>query len=189
MSVSPTNSDLASATSASEVKSDGSRLCLACGLCCEGVLHAHAVVKPDEIKHVRALGLTVEALRDGLIFPLPCPLHQDRRCSIYTTTRPHVCGAYQCDLLKKFLAGTLSLEQGTQIVQRARELLKDVIAQLPTGYSFEELRRQLDQEWDSAHGLFGSAEMRRENAQFLLTVAKLKMYLRKHFGKPKGNKA
>ncbi len=60
--------------------------------------------------------------------------------------------------------------------------------QLLVGYSSGELQRVMEQDWDSGRGPFGSAEMRQSNAEFLLTVAKLVMYARKHFGKPKENK-
>ena len=165
--------------------SAGSSLCLACGLCCNGVLHVHAVVKPDGIEQVRALGLTIETIGDTLGFRQPCPLYREQHCSVYPK-HPNTCRAYKCDLLNKYLAGVITHQQGAQTIQRARELLADVIAQLPPGYSFEQLRRELDQAWDSGRGIFGSAEMRQSNAQFLLTVAKLALYARKHFGRPKG---
>jgi len=157
-------------------------LCLACGLCCDGVLHAHAVVKPDEIERVRALGLTVERIGDTHGFRQPCPLYREQRCSVYPN-HPATCRAYRCDLLKKHLAGAITREQGAQIIHRARALHADVIAQLPPGYAFEQLRRELDEEWDSGRGVFGSAEMRQQHAAFLLTVTKLAMYARRQFGK------
>jgi Putative zinc- or iron-chelating domain len=166
----------------------GSALCLACGVCCDGVLHSHAIVKPGESDHVRALGLTVETFNDHLGFLLPCPLYREHRCSIYTATRPHICGAYQCRLLKKYLAGAITYEQSTQIIQRTRELLAVALAQMPAGYSFNDLQRAMEQEWDSGRGAFGSAEMRQANAGFLLALGTLIVYSRKHFGKPKDRK-
>ncbi len=158
-----------------------SSLCLSCGLCCQGVLHTHALLKPAEIESARALGLTVETIRSGLGFRLPCPLYQDQRCSIYTAARPHTCGAYQCALLKKYAAGALTYEQSAQRIQRARELYADVIAQLPPGYSFQQLQREQRQAWDSGRGVFGSRELRQEHTALLLALGKLVMYLGKHF--------
>ncbi len=171
------------------VQNEGSRLCLGCGLCCNGVLHTHAVIQPDEIDHVRSLGLTIRTYRNELGFHLPCPLFRENRCSIYTSKRPNICGAYQCDLLKKYLAGTVSLNQALPIIQRARELIADVIALLPTGYSFDQVRRELDEGQDAEQGLFDSAEMRKQNAMFLLAMAKLVRYSHKHFGKPNSKRA
>jgi uncharacterized protein len=167
------------------IEPDGSALCLACGMCCNGVLHTHAQVEPDELDLVRALGLTVETFNDHLGFCLPCPLYCEQRCSIYTATRPHTCGAYQCRLLKKYLAGEIAREQGAQIVQRTRELLAAVLAQMPAGYSFNDLQRAMEQEWNSGRGAFGSVEIRQANASFLLALGTLIVYSHKHFGKPK----
>jgi hypothetical protein len=102
------------------VECNGSTLCLACGLCCDGVLHAQTVVKLHEIERMRTLGLTVEALRDGLGFRQPCSPYRGQRCSVYPN-HPPTCQTYQCDLIKKHLAGTITYEQGTQIVQRTRD--------------------------------------------------------------------
>ena len=167
--------------------SDGSTFCLACGLCCDGVLYAHVVVKPDEIEHVRTLGLTIETIGDHFGFRQPCPLYREQHCSVYPN-HPSTCRSYRCDLLKKYLAGAIPFEQGAQTVRRTRELFAAVLEQLPAGYSFGELQRVMEQDWDSGRGPFGSAEMRQSNAEFLLTVVKLAMYARKHFGKPKETK-
>ncbi|TRZ90242.1 lasso peptide biosynthesis B2 protein [bacterium] len=164
---------------------DGSELCLSCGLCCSGALHVHAKITPDEMDHARALGLTVEPFKDHLRFHLPCPLYIDNRCSIYTARRPHICGEYQCELLKKYLAGTIPREHGGQIIRRTRELLAVVLAQMPAGNSFSDLQRAMERDWDAGRGPFGSVELRRANAGFLLALGSLEIYSRKHFGKPK----
>jgi uncharacterized protein len=163
---------------------NGSLLCLACGLCCNGVLHARTIVKPNEIETVCALGLMIETNDDQPGFRQPCLLYRQQCCSVYPN-HPPTCKAYQCKLLKNFLAGPLTLEQGAQTIHRARELLAAVIAQLPPGHTFDQLRQEMDQDRDSGRGVFGSAELRRQNAEFLLTVAKLAVYPRKHFGKPR----
>jgi Fe-S-cluster containining protein len=167
---------------------NGSLLCLACGFCCNGVLHAYAVVKPSKIESVRGLGLTVETFGDNLGFRQPCPLYREGRCSDYPN-RPSTCKTYRCALLKKYLAGEITCELGVQIIQRAEELLATVLEQLPPGYSFAQLRKEIDQDWNSGRGLFGSPELRQANAEFLLTMAKLMRYLQRYFGKkPKETK-
>jgi hypothetical protein len=168
---------------------NGSSLCLACGLCCSGVLHCYAVIKPGEIDRVRAMGLTIVPFRGALGFPLPCHLYREDHCSVYAETRPDICGAYQCDLLRRYLAGALTLEQCRRTVQRMRELLADVIPQLPAGYSFAKLRQEFDENWDCGPGVLGSAESRQANLDLLLAVTKLARYSRKHFGASNESKA
>jgi hypothetical protein len=159
-------------------------LCLTCGLCCNGVLHTRTIVKPGEIESLRALGLTIEAKGDQLCFRQPCLLYREQRCSVYPN-HPGACRAYQCNLLKKFLAGTITLEQGAHTIQRAHELVSAILEQMPVGYSFDQLKKEMEQHPNSGGGILGSAEMRQSNAEFLLTAAKLVMYARKHFGKPR----
>jgi uncharacterized protein len=170
--------------SAPATRLDGSSLCLACGLCCNGALHSHAIIGPDEVVFVTELGMTCEITQERLGFRLPCPLYREQRCPIYAAKRPRVCGDYRCNLLKAFLAGTLTLEQGVQRVQRARELFAAVLAQMPPGYSYARLCDEVGS-WDAGVGLGGSPELRRANAPLLLTLVTLIRYLRKHFGKPK----
>ncbi len=149
---------------------NSSLLCLACGLCCTGVLHPYARLTPDETGLALSLGLTVDSFKERPGFHLPCPLYQHPCCSIYTAPRPRVCGDYQCDLLKKFLAGAISPEESLYIIGRARELLAKVTAQLPPGDTFIRFRQDIerDREADSSPAL-------------LLTLGKLEWYLLKHF--------
>ena len=159
-----------------------SSLCLACGLCCNGVFYTHTRVKPDEIEPVRALGLAVETFRDGPGFRQPCSMFREGRCSVYPEHPIH-CRAYACDLLKKYLADAIAHPQAAQTIQRAHEMLSDIIAQLPPGYSFDQLLQEINK--DSKRDIFDSAEARRQNAELLLAIAKLMIYTRKHFGEPK----
>jgi hypothetical protein len=154
-------------------------------LCCDGVLHAQTVVKPDEIEHVRALGLTVETVGETAGFRQPCPLYRDQGCSVHPG-HPATCRAYRCALLTRYLAGTITREQGAETVRRARELVAAVLERLPAGYSFAQVRREFAENWDSGRGIIGSAEWRLANAGYVLAAAKLAMYTRKHFGKPQG---
>ena len=162
--------------------SDASSLCLACGFCCNGVFYTHVGVKPDEIERIRALGLAIETLRDGPGFRQPCSMFREGRCSVYPEHPIH-CRAYKCDLLKKFLAGEVTCEQAAQTIRNALEMLSEVIAQLPPGYSFDQLLQEINK--DSKRDIFDSAEARRQNAELLLAIAKLMIYTRKHFGEPK----
>jgi uncharacterized protein len=169
------------------VKLNSSQFCLACGLCCNGVLHAYTAVHPNEVELVRTLGLAIVPRRGALGFQQPCQLYQRQRCSNYLC-RPSSCKDYRCALLQKYLAGELSAEKAEQIIQRSKELFAVLLEQLPSGYSFDQLRTALDQEADSSQGIFGSDELRQANAPLLLTLAKLIRYLQRHFGKTKKRK-
>ena len=160
---------------------DASTLCLACGLCCNGVLHPYAHVAAAERDFVQSLGLTVAPFGSELGFTLPCSLFQGGRCSTYAQARPRTCIGYRCKLLKQYLAGPVSLDQAGLIIRRTRELLAEVITHMPAGYSFEQVWRELGQDWDGGEGMFQSPLIRQMNGQWLLSVVKLLRYSQKHF--------
>jgi hypothetical protein len=162
------------------LKLDSSQFCLACGLCCNGMLHAYASIHPNEVEAVRTLGLEVVPRNGALGFKQPCRLYQSQRCSNYPC-RPSACKDYRCALFEKYLAGELSLEKARHIIQRSRELFASIQHLLPPGYSFDQLRISLDLEWDSGRGIFGSDKLREENAAILLALSKLMRYLKRHF--------
>ena len=101
------------------------RLCLECGLCCQGVLHRQAVLRPDETRHASELGLEVvcEAPAGRHHFSLPCPAFSDSGCSIYES-RPHVCGEYACHLLERLRNGDIELDRALDVVAEAKRLIR-----------------------------------------------------------------
>ncbi len=101
-----------------------SRLCLACGLCCRGLLHRVARLRTDELPAARELGLTVvEAPGGGSGFSLPCPRLVDDACTVYER-RPTACRAYRCHLLQRLETGELGLEPALAVVRRAHRLIE-----------------------------------------------------------------
>ena len=104
---------------------DGSRLCLACGICCQGALHREASIRKDEVTAVRRLGLSVIGTEEEPSFPLPCPLHQQNRCTAYTD-RPSPCREYRCKLLKRYIEGSATWEECIRYVNLAKELMERV---------------------------------------------------------------
>lgn len=104
---------------------DGSRLCLACGLCCQGILHEFVRVDPDEVAAVEARGFVVQIGEKGPVFPLPCSHHRQGCCSIYGD-RPRTCGTYQCRLLRRYLGGEAPLDRALTLVAQVQELRDSV---------------------------------------------------------------
>lgn len=101
---------------------DGSRLCLACGLCCQGLLHDWAQLRDGEVEAARRLGLSPATDRGEASFPLPCPCHRDDRCSVYGE-RLSPCREYRCKLLRGYLSGQVAWEEGLRRVEQAKQLV------------------------------------------------------------------
>jgi Fe-S-cluster containining protein len=155
---------------------DTSALCLPCGLCCNGVLHTHVVIQPDEIEQVGGLGLTVEMFGSRPGFRQPCLHFKGMRCGVYER-RPSACREYECGLLQKTLAGDISFEDSLAIVQRARSLYDKVLAALPPGYTWEQLAEELD---DLA-GEDGEAQALRRYPRLVAAVEKLRRFTGQYF--------
>ena len=100
---------------------DGSRLCLACGLCCQGLLHGWARLRDGEAEAARRLGLRPVEQGDAG-FALPCPCHRDGRCTVYAE-RLSPCREYRCKLLRGYLAGEVGWAEGLRRVEQAKRLV------------------------------------------------------------------
>ncbi|MFT4616063.1 MAG: Fe-S-cluster containining protein [Ilumatobacter sp.] len=99
---------------------DGSELCVACGICCDGILFSSVTITdPSEAERVRALRIPVHVVDERHFFDQPCSALGDNGCSIYTE-RPLLCHAYRCLLLKQVDAGTMPLANALRIVEAAR---------------------------------------------------------------------
>jgi Fe-S-cluster containining protein len=97
-------------------------LCLACGLCCNGVIFADVQLQSgDEAVRVQSLGLKLKS--GGRCQPRlmqPCEAYDGSRCRIYAE-RPQYCSEFECLLLKSVKAGNMEPATALRIIGRARE--------------------------------------------------------------------
>jgi uncharacterized protein len=97
-----------------------SALCLACGLCCQGVLHDLVPLDEDELDRAAALHLPVVESPLRLAFRLPCPRLEERRCTVYLE-RPRTCATYACESLRAYGAGEIDEGEALGRIQAVRE--------------------------------------------------------------------
>src|SRR5678815_2091081 len=105
--------------SATEATSAASRLCSACGLCCNGVMFHTVKLQPaDSAKELAALGLKLKHKKSGSYIQQPFPQYQYAECAIYTV-RPQRCRLFECRQLKRVAAGeiteAMALEKVTDV--------------------------------------------------------------------------
>jgi len=113
---------------------NGSNLCLACALCCDGSLFTKAHLQREEQATATSLELKVHPNGDKFAFYLPCHLLENKACTIYKDPkRPQVCGGFQCKLLKRYYAGEVDLDTALKTVQSARNLLAELQQSTPFG--------------------------------------------------------
>jgi Fe-S-cluster containining protein len=102
------------------------KLCLACGLCCDGTLFGHVRLGPgDDAKQLAALGLPISKTRaksPAAYHPQPCAaLCADRSCRLYAN-RPGQCRSFECGVFKDAQAGRLEFPAALSLVKKARRL-------------------------------------------------------------------
>lgn len=102
----------------------GEKLCLACGLCCDGTLFDNVRLEPgDDAPRLKTLGLPVTVSRGkepAATFPQPCAaLCADRTCRLYAD-RPRQCRTYECMVYKGMQAGELAPADALRRVTGAR---------------------------------------------------------------------
>jgi Fe-S-cluster containining protein len=107
-----------------------SRLCLSCGLCCDGSLFGRVDLRPEEVQSARRRGLRL--LRGDESFEQPCSAFQarsgeSRRCSIYDD-RPHACRTFTCRLYGRHEREGGDIEARLGAVRRVRELVRTLEA-------------------------------------------------------------
>ncbi|WP_129676348.1 YkgJ family cysteine cluster protein [Candidatus Chloroploca sp. Khr17] len=164
------------------VASPAQGLCVRCGLCCDGTIFAWARLTPeDDLARLEAGGFIVLPTKTGTGFAQPCHHHHDRVCTIYQEWRPSICHAFRCQLLRRFDAGEISLEQAHVTITQTTELADLVWAQLrervgEVNGSLKELFRA----WEATQHAQDAA-WRRQHAAFLLDYASLQLRLDRNF--------
>jgi len=118
-----------SAMTISEEQATTSRLCAACGMCCDGTLfHGMRLQTGDVSRRLAALGLRA---KHGLIAQ-PCPAHQGACCTIYAD-RPVRCREFSCRQLLAVHAGTRTAPEALATIAEARILREQVRTLLRDG--------------------------------------------------------
>jgi Fe-S-cluster containining protein len=98
------------------------RLCLECGLCCDGTLFADVELKGRaEAVAVESLGLEVEEEDGRELLIQPCRALDGTMCSIYRH-RPECCRTFECGLLMGLQRGKLQFDDAMAVVTQVKEL-------------------------------------------------------------------
>lgn len=131
-------------------------LCIACGMCCNGVIFADVQLQAgDNAAELEALGLRFKPDGGGTSgkFCQPCAAYDGALCRIYGR-RPRYCREFECLLLKKFRGGRSSAAAALRQIRKAKEHLDKVKAllgqlgdndeTLPLARRFQRTRERLE---------------------------------------------
>ena len=162
---------------------DEASICIGCGLCCDGTLHARATVKPGDELTVAAAGLEIAEEKGKRFFRQPCPHFLSGACTIYER-RPGVCRTYRCALLTSLEAARTTRTEALDRIATAKKLIAAVRAIDPTAIVpadrsalADRLRAQLASVANSE---------REPVAKAILDIAMLEHFLNRWFLKEKG---
>lgn len=128
------------------------KLCLSCGLCCNGVIFADVQLqRGDDAAKLRALGLL--KANNAKKFAQPCAMHDGCHCGIYQD-RPRYCREFECLLLQNAKEGRVSEAQALRVIDdalkkaaRVRELLTELgddDATIGLSKRFQAMRRRIE---------------------------------------------
>lgn len=101
-------------------------VCSKCGICCNGTLFSYVSVYPEEEEFAKSLGFElIDKGRSKLCIRLGCVKYVDDACTTYLK-RPRKCHTYYCVLQRQIMNGTVSHEEGLEIVARMKELSEKI---------------------------------------------------------------
>jgi Fe-S-cluster containining protein len=102
------------------IDSAASRLCTACGLCCNGVLFHIVKLQPaDSLRALTAAGLKIHRKKHEPYFNQPCRQLKGCTCQIYAE-RPQRCRLFECEQLRQVAAQALTEEAARKHIDQAR---------------------------------------------------------------------
>lgn len=162
---------------------DPHKLCVACGLCCNGAWFGRGDLGAHEVEPARTAGLRVKSEDGRHHFGQPCTRYLNGCCSIYESWRPRVCGDYTCALLDRYLAGKVDEAEAMGHIASVKVMHERVIAEtgdLEDGLSAASFMRRLGsrspEDGQAAHPPLSPAAT--------MDVVALKVYFNRHFMKP-----
>ena len=167
------------------ISRDASRLCLECGLCCNGVIFARGELQPeDDARRLESLGLTLLPNRKGAAsnrkFKQPCSALDGCRCRIYAE-RPKYCREFECRLLMNVHSGKTGTDAAMGIIRTARQRvgkvrgllqqLGDTDESMALGARFGRMKRRMEADSLDARGadLFGQLTLAVHDLNLLLS--------------------
>lgn len=160
-----------------------SRLCVTCGMCCDGTLFHIVRMQPsDSVSALNVLGLKLKKKKGQSCIEQPCQMLKQQRCSIYAD-RPERCRLFECQLLKRLAAGHIGETEAAITISEARRQVTEVLDLIEKGghhnrrqpltVRYERVIAQpVSEEWDPAEvERHEELKTRMHTLQSLLTAA------------------
>ena len=113
-----------------ETADAASRLCKACGLCCNGVLFQIVRLQPaDSARELEALGMNVSRKKREPYFKQPCGFLKEDSCRHYAA-RPLRCRLFACRQLRLLAEGEVTEDDAMHTIADAKRKVAGIEALL-----------------------------------------------------------
>ncbi|MCW0218899.1 MAG: YkgJ family cysteine cluster protein [Prosthecobacter sp.] len=111
---------------ATDITAAASRLCTACGMCCNGVLfHIVRLQAVDSVKRLETLGLKINRKKREPYFNQPCRALNGCTCTIYAD-RPTRCRLFECQQIQGLTREEVTEAEALDVILQARDLVAAV---------------------------------------------------------------
>ena len=148
----------------SETSAAASRLCLACGLCCDGTLFQIVRMQPeDSPAELAALGLRMRQRDEDIWMEQPCAALKRLCCTVYEK-RPVRCRKFHCQQLTRLAAGKIEEGDALTIIADTRRLA-DRVRELLAECGYREDGAPLQEQFDRVTSTRVDAEIEPELAE------------------------
>ena len=159
------------------------KLCLSCGMCCNGVIFADVQLQSDDQSDkLTPVGITLRRKGKVQCFTQPCVALDGCRCQVYAD-RPKYCREFECALLKSVLAGKTDFPAASRVVRAAqkradkvRKLLRELgdnNETLSLSKRFQRVKKQMESTGfdEETAGTFGDLSIAVHELNMLLSEA------------------
>lgn len=111
-----------------EAAAAASRLCTACGMCCDGTLFQIVLMQPgDSPAELGRLGMKIRCRGGAFHMEQPCAALAEKRCTIYAR-RPSRCRLFHCQQLRRVESGACTEAAALQVIVETHALAAEVRA-------------------------------------------------------------
>jgi len=103
-----------------------SRLCAACGMCCDGTMFQIVRLQPgDKPAELGRLGLKIRSRPTGFHMEQPCSALRENRCTVYEA-RPARCRLFHCQQLLRVESGASTEDEARAMILQTRATVEKV---------------------------------------------------------------
>jgi Fe-S-cluster containining protein len=122
------------------------KICIQCGLCCDGTLFDRLKITPDENPE-RFVDLLHKNGEDRFM-SLPC-VYFNEKCTVYDEKKPTGCSTFECKILSKVDSKSIGFDGANSIINELKLLREEITHEYIEFYKESKSFRAIYNELDS----------------------------------------